>query len=516
MLKLGVARCWLVTILGLIPALSHGAGFFSCTGVYVGKSVSSDGTSLYGRTVDVAPWFSANRFVSEPAKRGAGRIYRSTKNDFQWALPERTYAFVSTPLLAVPGSGIQHSACANEAGFVVSGTVTGHSRPDVVALDPFVKDTGTGEESLPGLLAACCSSADEALDLLAKVIAERGHTFSEMYMLADRQGAWYVEVYTGHQWAAVRMPEDKVACWGNQFMLRSFDPASADVRYSPGLIPLVEKAGLLRRGADGLPDLCETYSKPLEDYSNFRTWFGHHVLSPETAGEYATDRALPLFFSPSRKIGLRDVFELMRTRYEGTAKCPETSGDKTVRVIGTTKQSTCHVIAVDGCLPPEICSTIWATPAQAEHAPFIPLNAAVTRHDPAFELDLPVGREGYDDRVAAYVFRRLAAVAEIDRKWYGDGVRAFWRQREDELLSRYSDVWTVAAREWPDDSESARRRLTDFAVAEEGRALADARRMFDGLSWYIISNNRIEGDGSGATSQPISPFTPSGNKGEHR
>lgn len=55
MLKLGVARCWLMTILGLIPALSYGVGFFSCTGVYVGKSVSIDGTSLYGRMVDIQP-----------------------------------------------------------------------------------------------------------------------------------------------------------------------------------------------------------------------------------------------------------------------------------------------------------------------------------------------------------------------------------------------------------------------------------------------------------------------------
>jgi len=491
----------------LVPA--HG---LACTGIYVGRTVSADGSALYGRTVDVAPWFSANRFVTEPACTGvSGRLYRSTKNDFSWILPDKTYAFVSTPLLAVAGRGTMHSACANEAGLAVSGTVTGHTRPEIAALDPFVTATGAGEDSLPGLLATCCGTADEALDLLAQVIAERGHAFSEMYMLADRSGAWYVEVYTGHQWAAVRMPEDKVACWGNQFMLRSFDPASPDVRHSPGLLSTVEKAGRLVRGADGLPDLCATYSTALADYSNYRTWFGHKTFAPETAGAYVTSRPLPLFFAPSRKIGLRDVFDLMRTRYEGTGKCPEECGDKTVRVIGTTKQSTCHVLAVDNRLPAPLAVTLWATPAQAEHAPFLPLNASVTRHDPAYGLDLPVGREGYDDRVAAYVFRRLAAFAELDRPTYGRGVKAFWRAREEELLARYPAALAAAASDFGKDSALAARQLTEFSVEAESLALADARRIFDELSWYVISHNRISGDGSGATDRPSAPFVPKGS-----
>ena len=51
----------------------------------------------------------------------------------------------------------------------------------------------------------------------------------------------------------------------------------------------------------------------------------------------------------------------------------------------------------------------------------------------------------------------------------------------------------------------------DFDIREERFAqgekdFGNALRLFDELMWYVIANNRIEGDGSGATSQPKAPF----------
>ena len=466
--------------------------------MYAGKAVSEDGTILLGRTVDTAPWTSCHMYVAEPRVENVpGRLFRSWRNGFRWDLPATTWKFVSTPRVRTSGRGRMDSACVNEKGLAISGTVTGRAGANVAKIDPFVPD-GTGEDSLPGLLIQCCATAEEALGLLAKVIAEKGHNGPEIYMIADKDVAWYVEVYSGHQWAAVKMPEDKVACWGNQFMIRSFDPASPDVRHSPGLVSVPEKAGVLVRGADGHPDLCRTYGAPLTDYSNFRTWFGHHVFAPETAGAYAEDRPLDLFYAPSRKIGYRDMFELMRSRYEGTDRNPEANGLQKVRVIGTTKQATSHVISVDPNLPAAFRCTIWASLANCEHTVFVPLNAAVTRSAEGYDLDQTVAWFRYDGRIACTAFRRLAALAEKDRKWYGQGVRDFWRAREDLYL-----------REFPSVLKSLdAKRITDWTVAAEAKDLECARLMFDELAWYVTANNRIEGDGSGATAQPAAPFSP--------
>jgi len=52
--------------------------------------------------------------------------------------------------------------------------------------------------------------------------------------------------------------------------------------------------------------------------------------------------------------------------------------------------------------------------------------------------------------------------------------------------------------------------VTDFARREQSRAFTDAKRVFDELMWYVMENNRIEGDGSGATTMPKKPFRPKG------
>ena len=483
------------------------AAVCACTGMYAGRQVSEDGTVLLGRTVDSAPWTACHRYVVTPrVENMPGRVYRSTRKQFSWVLPATTWHYVSTPTVSAMGHGVMDSACANERGFVITGTVTAHPNAKILEVDPFMRHTGTGEESLPGLLALCCSTVKEALDLLGTVIAQCGHTGGEIYTLADKDEAWYVEVYSGHQWAAVKMPEDKVACWGNQFMLGSFNPNSPDTRHSKDLIATAEKAGTLVKGEDGLIDLRRSYAAPLGDYSNYRTWFGHKTLSPSTAGEYAEGRYMPLFYAPARKIGYRDMFELMRSRYEGTDHNPEENNLQKVRVIGTTKQTTSHVISLDPNLPAPLRGTIWASLANSEHSVFMPLNAAITRCDEAFTLDQKEGPYRYDARFAGHAFRRLCALAEQNRKWYGGGVREFWREREDIYLKRYPDLLAKVAEEWKGNPEAAAERITAFTVEAQRMDFQSALRMFDDLMWYVMANNRIEGDGSGATSEPKAPF----------
>lgn len=48
-----------------------------------------------------------------------------------------------------------------------------------------------------------------------------GSSESNTFMIADQQEAWYLESYSGHQWCAVKMPEDAVAVFGNECMLGS-------------------------------------------------------------------------------------------------------------------------------------------------------------------------------------------------------------------------------------------------------------------------------------------------------
>ncbi len=211
-----------------------------------------------------------------------------------------------------------------------------------------------------------------------------------------------------------------------------------------------------------------------------------------------TSRRQDSTFDSLRRIGIADMFELMRTRYEGTERCPDEKGLQDVRVIGTTKQATCHVLSLDPRLPENTRATMWACLAQAEHSVFLPVNAAVKRSAHGYEFDHKDRSFLFNPALPGVAFRRLCTLAEENRQWYGKGVRAFWRAEEERFLREYPAL--VAA----GDAE----RITAYTVAAEAKALVDARRIFDELMAYAAANNRIRGDGSGATEKPSAPFAP--------
>ena len=478
----------------------------ACTGLYAGKGVTEDGIVYVARTVDSPPWTAGHRIeVSPRVENVPGRQYRALVNGTVWELPATTWHCVSTPRLTVHCRGRRDSACVNECGVAITGTTTAQVNEKVLAVDPYVED-GFAEESLPGLLGICAASAREAVELLGRAIAAKGHVGTEIYMFADPDEAWYVEVYTGHQWAAVKMPEDAVAVYGNQLMLRAYDPDAPHSLHSPGLVAVAEKAGTLVRLEDGGIDLFKSYSTSIGDYSNYRTWFGHRTLAPETAGEYVADEPGELFYHPSKKVTRRDLFELMRTRYEGV-NSPEETGDLKIRTIGTTKQATCHLLEIRPDLPRPFQATMWVALGNAEHVPFLPYNAALDAVETAYAADIRRGDwDTMDLRTASAHFRRLAALAETDRVNRGSGLRKHWRELEERLLGEYPKTLAAAAVLYGEDPAEAKRFITDAARRLQRETLSDAKTQLDKLLWYITANNRIEGDGSGATSKPEQPF----------
>lgn len=479
----------------------------ACTGFYVGKKVSADGTTLIGRTVDTRPWTACFRTVVTPrVENTPGRVHHGLRG-FSWPLPATTWRYASTPVVSAFLGGAFDSGCVNEKGLAVSGTVTGYVRAEVRAADPYVEG-GAAEENLPGILAASCATAREAVELIGRVIAEKGNREPSIYLIADTNEAWHVETYSGRQWAAIRLPDDRAAVFGNRFMLRGFDPGSPDAMCSPGLVSVPEKAGFLVRDAAGRIDLFRTYGGATADYSHLRTWYGRHVLAPQTFPEYDPKDPGELLFTPERKVSCADIFHLMRSRYEGLPWCPEETGRRDVRVIGTTKQATSHVISVADGLPAPLAATMWVAHGPAEHSVFVPIVAAAKSSDESYVRNFEGPLCDYIPECAAAVFRRLCALAELDRARYGAGVRAFWEKSEARLMKSWKNELKRDAATWETDPKKAAEAVTRFVKRAQHTALDEAKFMFDDLMWYITANNRMPGDVNGGkpfTQEPYSP-----------
>lgn len=481
------AACLAVTA---VMTLSS-TGALACTGYYVGKQASASGHTIIGHTVDA--WNTAQaKQVVYPHSEEPGRTVTVGANEVP--LPDVTYQYTSTPFI----EGLWDNAVANEMGVTMTGSVTTYISDGIMAADPYVQD-GASETWISGYIAAVSATAREAVENYGKIMETYGSSESNTFMIADQQEAWYLESYSGHQWVAVKMPEDAVAVFGNECMLGSVADyeEGKSLLHSEGMFSVPEAAGLTVLDDAGNVDLFATYvgARNLNAGANRRTWYGHELLAPSTAEDYAMTTRYPLFYQPDEKVTLQDIFELTRSRFEGTQWDPEETGRPDIRVIGVERQVNCSAIEIYDDLPAAMSAVTWTTLANAEHSVYLPLSNLITDVAEAFD-HTPEGftsdSYGYDLSYAHTHFKRLCALSEQDREHYGTGVRAYWKSVEDALVEEYPTVLAEAAKLYEEDPAKAAEYLTNYTVEKQEKALADCDTMYDELTWYMITNTSTQ------------------------
>lgn len=490
----------LVTLLLVLVLVMGSTSAFACTGFYVGKKASANGTTIIGHTVDASTRAQGMVKVVPGVENEPGRVY-TVADGVEFPLPDTTYQYTTTPFTR----GIFDGAVANEKGVAVTGAVTCYVSDEIAAMDPTVEN-GLSERFLCALVGMCASTAREGVEVLASYIDMFGNAEQNTIFIADKDEAWYMETYTGHQWCAVKMPEDCVAVFGNEFMLGAVDPESEDVMYSEGLFSMPEEAGLAVYTEDGQMDLFATYSGgDLSDGSNMRTWYGHVLFAPSTAGEYATETRYDLFYQPDEPVTLTEVFDMTRGRYEGTEFCPETQENYAynTRVIATERQVNIGAIEVYDDLPAEMNCVTWVCTADAEHSVYLPLSNLVT--DVADSFKYVPETSGPDENLAHYRFKRLSALSKQNRTQFGQGVRDYWHGVEVKLTEEeYPEVLAETLKLFETDPEAAAAYMTEYTIGVQEKALEDADQMFEELMWYIVANTNTQLDPNSAD-----PFVPS-------
>lgn len=152
------------------------------------------------------------------------------------------------------------------------------------------------------------------------------------------------------------MPEDKVSVYGNAFHLTTeySSCSKAEFRHSENLFELPKQLGSAVY-IDGKMSICESYEGEgrYSRYASLRTYFGHRLLAPSTAGKYEETIHKPMFYEPDKKVSLQDVFELYRNRYEGSEFCPEENGTDDQRLIASEATYNVGVAEIYEDLPPE-------------------------------------------------------------------------------------------------------------------------------------------------------------------
>ena len=131
--------------------LTTTSGAFACTGLYVGKEASEDGTTIIARSEDISSSYDKLEVVI-PASDEPGRTIEDI-NGFSYPLPDHTYKYTQMQDYSTAGDGLYAAYCTNEMGLAITGTVSASGCADWKAADPTVK-TGMREAVLPAIAAA--------------------------------------------------------------------------------------------------------------------------------------------------------------------------------------------------------------------------------------------------------------------------------------------------------------------------------------------------------------------------
>ena len=292
----------------------------ACTGFIIGKDLTTDGSTLYGRTEDLEPNHNKNFVVRERKYNKAGDQFVDETNGFSFDLPAVSYKYTAVPDVT-PEQGVFDEAGFNEEGVSISATVSASANDDIQKVDPYVKD-GIAESALTSVVLPHVKTAKEGVELLAKIVREKGAAEGNIVTIADKTGVWYMEILSGHQYAAIKFPDDKYAVFPNTFFLGSVDKNdSENTILSADLEKTAQDAGTYKE-INGSFHVAQSYNPPLAEADRSRVWSGIKALDPNADVQY-DDEYFELMHSTSDKLSLRDAMNLQRNRLEGTDFKPQ-------------------------------------------------------------------------------------------------------------------------------------------------------------------------------------------------
>ena len=153
---------------------------FACTGFYVGKGASANGTTMIGHTVDSWTTAQSVTWVVDRVEDEPGRTYK-VADGVEFPLPDTTYKYTTTPFTY----GIWDGATANEMGVGCTAAITCYVTDEMKELDPTVEN-GLSEQFLCALVALCASSAREGVQVLADYIDMFGNAEQNTILIADQ------------------------------------------------------------------------------------------------------------------------------------------------------------------------------------------------------------------------------------------------------------------------------------------------------------------------------------------
>lgn len=443
MKKILLRLMFLAMLVALLPVQVAQA----CSAFIVGKDLTADGSTLFGRTEDYPYAPDGGRhnqnYVVVPAKtykdgdkiedESNGFTYPHLANEMKY-----TAVYDSDRDNGSNGNFAAHGF--NELGVAMTATVSATPNDKVLKEDPLVKD-GLPEASLVDLALPRAKTAREVIETVAKVLDEKGSAEGNIIVAADKNELWYMEILSGHQYVAIKFPTNKYAVFANTYYLGHVDLNDKEnVIASKDVEEVAKKADNYKTDKNGNFMIAKSYGPDkYMERNRSRTYAGIKWMDPQAKVNY-DDEAFDLLrepTDPNKKYTVHDVIAEQRNRFE---HLPEYKADDLVEVgkkidtnvykyaLGNENVIDAHVYQIKPNLPNAFGGVMWLGLAQSRNTPYVPFYGNVEDTYEAFKNR----STKYDGKSWYWTVWHIDQMVMKYPEIFGNSIQEKWKEKEAE------------------------------------------------------------------------------------
>lgn len=434
-------------VAGFLLALMPFSLVEACTGFIIGKDLTKDGYTIFGRTEDLEEHHNKN-FVIVPAQtydddevlydRYTTASYKHAKNEYKY------YSFFDRDRHSVWGLYGEHGF--NEKGVAMTATVSATPHDKILEVDPLVR-TGLSEAIMTNLVLPRVKTAREGIELIAKVLDERGSLEGNIVVIADPEETWYMEILSGHQYAAIKFPEDKYAVFPNAYYLGHVDfEDKENYILSPKLVEIAKEAGTYTE-KDGQFHVALSYGEAFTDGNHSRTYSGIKNLDPDSPVTWE-DGFYELLHSPtdpSRKYTVEDAIAFQRDRFENLdedfvpsdlkGKVELEEGQQFKYPLGNKNVMEAHIYEMRQDIPKEFGGVLWVAMDASRNNAYIPFYGNMTETHKSFQ---PISFT-YDPNSFYWVADNIDNMVATYPKLFGNSIQDIWKDYEKQAAAELAE-----------------------------------------------------------------------------
>jgi dipeptidase len=459
----------------------------NCFTILVGKNASTDGSVFIAHNEDDLNdhnFVDLHKVPQLTHKAGEKEKFLYDRDSID--LPEETYGY-----FWITGSQYVEEQYLNEWGVAIT---SNSSRSKVI------NGNGRIDHNLRRVVIERARTAREAVKLAGLLVDKYGYASSgRVYLIADPNEAWVLEVANGKHWIAKRVPDDEIAVIPNYYVIDDFIPSDTlNYLSSTDIVDYAITNGWYNPEADKSFNFRKVYCHP--DRFNAvwniaRKWV---ILNKFSEKQYKFYDDFPFSIKPNQKINIQLLIDALQNHYENT----EYENDSSIKNNSPHKRNgfsvkdtmnVCNLYNDYACitqlrnwLPADIGNISWIAPRYPCIQPFIPWYYGINNISSNYEkATYEVALENYNnknrDYIAMYPSHACWVFGDFANKidsCYTNEIKSL-REWKNEFQRNVFDRVDEKEREiksvYESDREKSSQMLTDLTNGFAEKVLAETK-----------------------------------------